>query len=214
MQRRALIGWAQTLLLNVAMPVATYVVLTGLGVSPVVAYVASGAWPVLQIVLSTLVHRQLDALSVVALAFVALSIVATVATGSPRLALLRDSVWTAIIGVLFLGSLVLPRPLGFYFGRRFATDGTPESSRWWDGLWRYPAFRRSQRVITAVWGVAFVADAVLRVWLVLVLPVSAGAIVSPLLVVAAIATAMTITISIGRRTRRAAGAAVSPAPAE
>ncbi len=49
----------------------------------------------------------------------------------------------------------------FYFGRKFATDGTPDSLAWWNALWQYPGFRHSQRVLTVVWGLGFVGQGVL-----------------------------------------------------
>jgi hypothetical protein len=215
MPRRAWLGWAQTLLLDAVVPAVTYILLTGFGVQPVLALLAAGVWPLLQIALSTIVHRHLDGLGIAALGFLVLSAVATVLTADPRLVLERDAAWTAVTGVLFLGSLPMPRPLGFYFGRQFATGGVPERVEWWNRLWQYAAFRRSQRVITAVWGVALLADAVLRVWLVSVLPLSAGAVVSPLILVAALGTAMGITLAIARQTRRSAGAAATAGmPAE
>lgn len=45
---------------------------------------------------------------------------------------------TGLFGVVVLGSLLLPRPVMFYFGRKFATDGTAEGLAYWNGLWRYP----------------------------------------------------------------------------
>ena len=54
----------------------------------------------------------------------------------------------------------------FYFGRRFATSGSPESIAWWNGLWQYPDFRNTQTTITVVWGIAFIAEAALHIWLI------------------------------------------------
>ena len=51
----------------------------------------------------------------------------------------------------------------FYIGRAFATDGSPEGRAWWNSLWQYPGFRHSQRLITGMWGVAYVLEAIVRI---------------------------------------------------
>jgi len=88
-----------------------------------------------------------------------------------------------------------------------------ESIAYWNGLWRYPSFRRTQRVISIVWGVAFLAEAGLRVALSYLLSTSAMAVVSSLMPVAVIAALVTWTMSYGRRARAAGLAAAAAAPA-
>src|SRR3954471_24515124 len=74
----------------------------------------------------------------------------------------NSSVTTGLLGLVFLGSLLTRRPLTFYFGRRFATDGSPVQRDWWDGLWQYPQFRSVQRRLCVWWGVVLVGEAVIR----------------------------------------------------
>jgi hypothetical protein len=40
---------------------------------------------------------------------------------------------------------------------------------WWNDLWQYPNFRAALRLVTAVWGIAYLIEALLRVGLALVL---------------------------------------------
>jgi hypothetical protein len=47
------------------------------------------------------------------IAGIALSLIATLLGGSPRLLLIRESFITGIFGLIFLGSLLFPRPLLF-----------------------------------------------------------------------------------------------------
>jgi intracellular septation protein A len=56
-------------------------------------------------------NRKLDVLSLLVLTGIALSLVATLLGGSPRLLLVRESLVTGIFGLIFLGSLLFPKPL-------------------------------------------------------------------------------------------------------
>ncbi|RZT87963.1 hypothetical protein EV383_4897 [Pseudonocardia sediminis] len=98
--------------------------------------------------------RRVDEFSVIVLAFLAVGVVTSSIFSDPRLFLVEESVETALFGLILLGApAVAPHPLMFYFGRRFATGGAPARIQWWNGLWRYAGFRRTQVVLTAVWGI-------------------------------------------------------------
>jgi hypothetical protein len=211
--RAVLINWAPTILLNVVLPLFSYFLLEGWGWSAVPALLVSGAWPAVETLAVLAVSRRVDEIGVLALIFIALGVVAGFGFGSARLILVKESLVTGLFGVVVLGSLLLPRPVMFYFGRKFATDGTAEGVAYWNGLWRYPSFRRTQRVISVVWGVAFVAEAGLRVALSYALSTSVMAVVSTILPLAAVAALVTWTVSYGRRARAAALAA-HPAPGQ
>ncbi|MDG6103978.1 hypothetical protein Daura_23340 [Dactylosporangium aurantiacum] len=97
-----------------------------------------------------------------------------------------------------------PRPLMFYFGRRFATNGTPESIDRWNGLWQYPGFRRTQRVITIVWGVTMCAEALLRIVLAYQLSTGTMVVISNVLPYVVLVGLITWTVTYGKRQARAA----------
>jgi hypothetical protein len=75
--------------------------------------------------------------------------------------------------------LLFPRPLSFYFARYFATGNHPENIFWFDSLWQYRQFRHTMRVITIVWGIGLLFEAVLRTFLVIKLSIEQFLIVSP-----------------------------------
>lgn len=109
----------------------------------------------------------MDEFAVISLVFVALTLaVSAIGPHDARLLLAKDSFITGLFGVLCLATLAAPKPLMFYFGRKFATDGTPEAVAWWNGLWEFPGFRRVQRNLTIGWGAAYVVEAAVRVVLV------------------------------------------------
>src|ERR1019366_2093984 len=84
------------------------------------------------------------------------------ASGDARLVLVEGSVPTAVFGLVCLGSLWSSRPLMFRFALEFMGADTPKG-RGFDARWRYAGFRRTFRVMTAVWGVAYLAEAAARV---------------------------------------------------
>jgi hypothetical protein len=191
--------WGLSLLFNLALPIATYLVLAGGGMSTVAALAISGVWPALELLLTIARTRHVDEFSVIVLIFLVLGIITAVAFNSARLLLVKDSALTGLFGLVLLGSLLAPRPLMFYFGRKFATDGTPEKVVWWNGLWQYPDFRRGQRILTIVWGAAFLGEAVLRILLSLTLPVSVMVVINNVLPYAVLAALIFGTVRFGRR---------------
>jgi intracellular septation protein A len=202
--RIVLANWGPTILFNVVLPLLTYFMLIGQGVPAVPALLASGGWPLIELGLSFVLQRRLDDFAVLTLIFIALGVVAGLGFNSARLVLVKESIVTGLFGVLTLVSLALSRPLMFYFGRKFATDGTPEGIAYWNDLWRYPAFRHTQRVITVVWGVVFVAEALLRIGLTYALSTSAMATVSTVLPFVVTGSLIFWTVSYGRRAKAAA----------
>ena len=76
--------------------------------------------------------------------------------------LVEGSVPTAIFGVACLGSLWARHPLMFSFAREFTGPDTAKGQEM-TRLWQYEGYRRVFRVITAVWGAAFLLEAALRV---------------------------------------------------
>ncbi|MFI8520313.1 VC0807 family protein [Streptomyces sp. NPDC085481] len=207
------IGWALTIGLNVVAPILTYGALTDRGWSEFAALLLSGAWPVLDTVIHLVWHRKMDEFAVVTLFFLALTaFVSLVGTHSTRALLVKDSAVTGLFGVLCLATLLAPKPLMFYFGRRFSTDGTPESHAWWNGLWQFPQFRAVMRRMTIVWGLGYLAEAAVRVVLSYTLSTEAMVAVNPVLIYGCLGLLVLWTIRTGKRSRaegeaRAAAAA-------
>lgn len=81
----------------------------------------------------------------------------------------------------------------------------PHRTAHWNGLWRHPGFRRTQRVITAAWGTTFVVEALVRIGLAVLLPVPVVVVLSNALPIAVIAVLVWWTIAYGKRARAAAG---------
>ncbi|MFF4171935.1 VC0807 family protein [Streptomyces sp. NPDC001744] len=180
----AAIGWFLTIGLNVVAPILTYNALTeDRGWSEFGALLVSGVWPLLDSALMVAWRRKLDEFAVVTLVFLVITaLVSLIGAHTARALLIKDSGVTGLFGLLCLGTLLAPRPLMFYFGRKFATDGTPESAAWWNGLWQFDGFRSTMRTITLVWGVAYLVEALVRIALAYVLDTSVMVVLSPVMI--------------------------------
>jgi intracellular septation protein A len=202
--RQALRSLVPTLVISGVFPVVLYQLLTGRGVPTVPALVAGSVFPLGYNLWGWARTRRLDVIAAASLCFIVVSAVASLASGSPRFTLIKESFFTGIFGLIFIGSLLAARPLMFYIVRPFATGDDPERTGWWNDLWRYPRFRRSMRMMTAIWGLTFVADALIRTALVFILSTSTFLVVSQLLFYAMFATAFLLTFAYGRRVQRKA----------
>ena len=153
-------------------PLLAYNWLRSAGLSEVSALVLSGIFPAFGVAINFLQHRRLDAIGALVLAGIVAGTVLGLLSGNPRLVLLEGSVPTAVFAVLCLGSLWSSRPLIFRFALEFTGADSPQG-REFESLWQqYDGFRRTFRVMTVVWGAAYVAEAAARV--VIVETTSAG----------------------------------------
>jgi hypothetical protein len=125
---------------------------------------------------------------------------------------LRESFFTAAIGLGFLGSTVIGKPFMFLIARRFSAREDETQLAQWHERWRdLPVFRKVMRQMTAVWGVAFLGEFVLKVVMVETLSTDTVQAVSGPLIFAITASLIFVTFRWGRRAqaRGEAAAAVS-----
>jgi len=136
--------------------------------SEVVALLVASIFPTVKALLGLLRRRQLDPVSVLILLGLLFGLGALVFGGSPKLLLVRESLFTAAFGLACLISLLLRsrRPVMFFFGRFFAAGSDPLKRARFDQLWQFAGFRRVQRIITLVWGLVFVGEFTFRVVLI------------------------------------------------
>lgn len=193
-----------SLVINGVLPFLLYQLLKRDGVATVLALVAGSIFPLVYSFWGWARTRRLDFIAGVSLFFIVLSAAASLISGSTRFTLLKESFFTGVFGLVFLGSLLAARPLMFYVARQFGTGGDPERMGQWNARWQYPGFQRAMRVMTAIWGVVFVADALIRVGLVFVLSTSAFLVVSQVIFYSMFALTLYGTMNYGRRKQREA----------
>lgn len=150
---------------DIGAPLAAYSGLRAAGLTSVTALLLSGVFPALGVAISAIQHRRLEVIGALVLAGIVVGAVLGVVTHSARLLLVEGSVPTGVIGAACLGSLWARRPLMFSFALEFTGPDTAKGQEM-TGLWQYEGFRRIFRIITAVWGVAFLLEAALRVFII------------------------------------------------
>ncbi|HLX52162.1 MAG TPA: VC0807 family protein [Streptosporangiaceae bacterium] len=162
---------AMLVIFDIAGPLAAYNLLHSAGLTAVTALLLSGIFPALGVIINAIRHRRLDVVGGLVLAGIVVGAVAGLLSHSARLLLAEGSVPTGVFGVACLGSLWARRPLMFGFALEFTGPDTSKG-REMTRLWQYEGFRRVFRVITVVWGVAFLFEAAVRI--VIIYSTSAG----------------------------------------
>jgi hypothetical protein len=149
-------------ILDVGAPLATYQVLTSEHRSAVTALLVSGVFPAIAVLAGVVRNRRLDVIGGLVLLGIAVGTITGLAFHSARLLLIEGSVPTGVLGVAFLGSLRARRPLMFSMALEFIGPQT-EKGLEMTTFWAHPAFRRSMRIMTAVWGLGFLVEAAARI---------------------------------------------------
>ncbi|HEY1932373.1 MAG TPA: VC0807 family protein [Acetobacteraceae bacterium] len=162
--------FVRDILINAVCPYATYLVLTHQGFSTVYALTPGAVFPAGATIFDFVRERRVQALGLIVLAAVGASVLGALYFQSPFLVLAKGSLIDAVLGLLFLLSLLLPRPLVYYL----VTMGQDAEGRAdMTALWNEDAvYRRVLIRLTIFWGVGLLAEAALRVWLILLLPVA------------------------------------------
>jgi len=125
--------------------------------------------------------RKADAFGLLMLVGFILSLIALLLEGDEKIILMRESFVTGIMGLIFIGSLFLSKPIIYYVAIRFSLNEKENSKKVFEQNWEIPYGRFVFRLITAVWGFALVGEATIRVLLITRLSISAFLVISQLL---------------------------------
>lgn len=147
--------------------------------SELVALSIAAIFPIGDSVFSIFRKKILDLVAIITLIGIGISVVAILLGGNPKILLIRESFITGALGISCFISLLLPRPLMFYFGRQLMAGNDSVKIAVFNSRWKYPHARFVNRLITIVWGFAFTGEFILRVILVYYLPVSTVLLISP-----------------------------------
>ncbi len=169
--------------------------------SELTALILATIFPLGKSILGLSRHRQLDPVAIVVLLGILTSAAAIFLGGSPKILLIRESLFTGAFGCACLFSLFLRRPMMFYFARYFVARDDPGKQKRFEATWEIAAARRTHRLITIVWGAAYVAEFIVRLALIDMLPIAAVLVVSPILLGATTIAALLWTRHTARRLR-------------
>jgi hypothetical protein len=166
---------ALVVLMDVVVPLVAYYVLRAFGLDPVPALILAALPTTAFLVYRFIGRHKLDTLGIFILLLLTAGVVVSLWTGSPRFLLAKSGWVTAAIGIGFLCTLFLPRPLAFTLARTILDHGptaTVFNTGSWDDIWqRNPAFRGAWRICTGLWSAGLFGDAVVRVVVAYTLPV-------------------------------------------
>ena len=123
--------------------------------------------------------RRVDALSLLVLGGIALSLLAFVGTGSVRMLQLRENLVTGLIGLIFLASVLVRRPLIYVLAQAIMKRRADDAEETDETLEDDETLRRSMMVMTSVWGVGLIAQAGISCVLVFKMSIAEYLIVSP-----------------------------------
>ncbi|WP_321800899.1 VC0807 family protein [Caballeronia sp. J97] len=161
--------YALAFVVNVALPALAYRIAIGhFGVAD--ALIASAVPLIAWMIFDVVRFRHFDALSAIVLAGIAMSLMLLLSGAARWMGAAREPAVSGIIGVLFLLSLFLERPLVYYLARSTMSRETQGRETEFDALWHSrPTLARSIRLMTAVWGVGLVGENLARLWITLAL---------------------------------------------
>jgi len=184
---------ALTVVFDIGLAILAFSVAQSQGASDTVAYLIASVGPLAGMFANWIRTHKLGGVSLVIMATILISAaVSLIGSQDARILLLKDSALTGGFGLVTLISAmpVFPKPLMFFFGLKFGTDGTRGGIQEWYNLWdKYPTFRKGQYRINTVWGVSFLLEALIKAVCSLALPYAVAFTVSqifPFLVLAAV----------------------------
>jgi intracellular septation protein A len=145
------------------------------------ALLASSAPPILWSLVEFARHRRLDAVSVLVVSGIALSLLAMLGGGGARFLQLREKLVTGVIGLVFLGSALIGKPLIYELARANMRRKSTAEAEQFEALQVHAGFRRTMTIMTLVWGLGLLADVAVSVVLVYVLSIREYLLVNPIL---------------------------------
>jgi hypothetical protein len=178
-------GLAGEILINFALPYVIYdQAKPHLG--EVDALIVSSAPPIVWSLIEFARKRRVDFISVFVLAGIALSLLAMLGGGSVKFLQLRERLVTGLIGLAFVVSALIGRPLVYEFARASMKRNQSAELADFESRRDDPGFRRVMTTMTLVWGFSLMAEAGIAAILVWNLTVKQYLIAGPILAYSAV----------------------------
>jgi hypothetical protein len=178
--RKATVNAGIEILVNFVLPYLIYVK-TESSLGQARALMAASLPPILWSVIQFAWKRRVDAVSILVIAGIVLSLLAFLGGGSVRFLQLRENLVTGLIGLVFLGSAAIGRPLIYQLARASKLRESKTEAERFEGLREHPSFRRGMNIMTLVWGFGLLAQTVVACLMVFRMSIRNYLIVSPIL---------------------------------
>lgn len=164
---------APRVLVAAVLPFVGYLILRPHFRSDTAALVPIMVFPLADITLERVRHGRFEPVGVLSLTGITVGLTGAIAFhGDPTLLKLRESLLTGIFGIGCLASIPTARPAIFLLGRAFASEGDPAAAAQLDALFEQQGAARRFRKLTAVWGIALLAETSTRAAIAVLLPTS------------------------------------------
>lgn len=156
---------------SIIYPLALYYGLRAINVNAFMALLI-GALPIVGFQLYQLIKKgKIDLLGMLMLFILGLSVAIAFITGSARFMLAKAGFFTAIIGLGFLVSLFLKRPV-VYTIAAYLLERMKISKEHLESLWvGVPKFRRVWRISTVIWGAGILLNAAIILLMAYLMPI-------------------------------------------
>ncbi|MFJ9869220.1 VC0807 family protein [Streptomyces sp. NPDC101165] len=157
------------LLLDVAVPLGSYYLFRdGFGMSTFAALAWSSVVPAVRTLWALARERKVNGLAGLILVVNVVSLLLSFVSGDPRLMLAKDSGISSTVAIGILVSVRLGRPMMTAGMKPFLVKGDPAKEAAWERLMAGAVagsadFRRKERTFSVVWGLALLAECVVRV---------------------------------------------------
>ncbi|HEY1710339.1 MAG TPA: VC0807 family protein [Rhizomicrobium sp.] len=188
--------------INFALPFVIYSLLQP-KYGDVDALLASSAPPILWSIVEFVRRRTVDALSLLVLLGIALSLLAFVGGGGVKFLQLREKLVTILIGSIFLGSALIGKPIMYVLVQASLkrTNNKEEMERF-EAIKDRAEVRYTMVMMTATWGAGLLSDAAVSIALVFLLSIKTYMVINPILGWGTVGGLSAWSVWYGRRRRR------------
>jgi hypothetical protein len=193
----------RTLVIDILIPYGILQLLLRRGAPPSWALAAASLVPLGDALVSFVRTRRLPVVAMMTAIVLVVSSALSLVSADPRFALAQGSAVTAILGITFLASLAMRRPLVQTLLAQYASDGAAGHEDVLEARWRtHGPYRARMRAITAIWGLGLFGEAVARAAVVATLPPARAASVAPTIDALAVSVLVAFSIAYARWAER------------
>jgi hypothetical protein len=179
--RRNALGTGLELVVNFALPCVIFSYAKP-KFGDVHALMISSAPPILWSIVEFVRRRRVDALSIIVLLGIALSLAGYFGGGGVKFLQLRERLVTAAIGLVFLGSVLIGRPLIYYLALAgMRRRGSHQEADDMASRRELPMFKQTMMIMTLVWGFGLVIEAAIAATLVFFVPIKTFFLINPII---------------------------------
>ena len=180
LNRKASINFGVEILVNFVLPYLIYIKAEA-RIGAAHALMAASLPPILWSVVEFARKRRVDALSLLVIVSIVLSLLAFLGGGSVRFLQLRENLVTGLVGLVFVGSAAIGRPLIYQLARASKLRESQSEGEKFEQLRVHRNFRRGMTIMTLVWGFGLITQTAVACLLVFRMSIRNYLLVSPFL---------------------------------